>query len=159
MDIILLLASIIVCEFAGIIGSIFTAKSIPTWYKGLKKPSFNPPNWLFAPAWTTLYLLMGILLFLVLQEGLGNPQVQISLVVFAVQLVLNVSWSIIFFGRRSLKGGLATILVLWLAIFFSIISFLQVSVLAALLLVPYILWTSFATVLNYSVLKLNPDRK
>lgn len=96
-------------------------------------------------------------MFLVLQEGPGNPQVQISLVIFAIQLALNVAWSIIFFGRKSLRGGLAEILILWAAILALIIIFSQVSMLAALLLVPYLLWTSFATVLNYSILRLNPE--
>lgn len=122
-----------------------------------QKAVVNPPEWLFDPAWTALYLLMGVSLFLVLQEGPGNPQVQISLVIFAIQLALNVAWSIIFFGRKSLRGGLAEILILWAAILALIIIFSQVSMLAALLLVPYLLWTSFATVLNYSILRLNPE--
>lgn len=158
MDFLLLVACIFVCELAGIIGSVFTVKSIPIWYGGLKKPSFNPPDWLFGPAWTILYLLMGASAYLVLEAGLGNPGAQISLVVFGVQLALNVLWSIIFFARKSLKGGLAIILILWMAILLTIISFFQVSVLAAMLLVPYILWTSFATLLNYSIIKLNPEK-
>jgi len=158
LDILLLVACIAACEGAGILGSFSTVKAIPSWYRNLKKPSFNPPEWLFGPAWTTLYLLMGISLFLVLQEGFGQSWVQISLAIFATQLALNVAWSIIFFGRQSLKGAFIEILALWAAILASIISFTQVSTWAALLLVPYLLWTSFAAVLNYSLMKLNRNR-
>lgn len=158
MDILLLVVCILACEGAGILGSFSTVKSIPSWYRGLKKPSFNPPEWLFGPAWTTLYLLMGVSLFLVLQEGIGETLVQNSLVIFVVQLALNILWSIIFFGRKSLGGAFAEILLLWAAILATIMCFWSVSALAALLLVPYLLWTSFATLLNYSIMKLNQSR-
>jgi len=147
--------SILVCQAAGFIGSIFTAPAIPAWYKKLKKPSFAPPNKAFAPVWISLYTLMGISLYLVLRVGLGNPQVQLGLVIFCAQLALNVAWSYVFFGRRSIRGGLASIVALWVSILLAIISFLSVSTLAGLLLVPYIVWTSVATLLNYSIMKLN----
>jgi benzodiazapine receptor len=155
IEIVGLVLSVLVCQAAGFIGSIFTTPSIPTWYKKLKKPSFSPPNRVFAPAWITLYTLMGISLYLILREGLGSPQVQIGLGIFGIQLVLNVLWSFVFFGKKSILGGLVTIAVLWVAILLTIISFLNVSLLAGLLLVPYILWSSFAAILNYSILKLN----
>ena len=96
------IVSILACQFAGLIGSMFTMNAIPTWYAALNKPSFTPPNWLFAPAWTTLYLLMGIAAFLVWNKGLEKPGVKRSLAAFLVQLVLNTLWSILFFGMKSL---------------------------------------------------------
>jgi len=155
IEVVELVLSIAVCQVAGFIGSIFTTPSIPTWYKKLKKPSFSPPNKIFAPVWVTLYTLMGISLYLILREGLGNPQVQVGIVIFGIQLVLNVVWSFVFFGKKSLLGALVTIAVLWIAILLTIISFLNVSQLVGLLLVPYILWSSFAAILNYSILRLN----
>ncbi len=155
IEIVLLVLSILVCQVAGFIGSIFTIPSIPTWYKNLKKPSFAPPNRIFGPVWITLYLLMGISLYLILREGLGSPQVQLGMGIFGIQLVLNVLWSFVFFGKKSLLGGLVVIVGLWVAILLTIISFLSVSLLAGLMLVPYILWSSFAAILNYSILKLN----
>jgi len=155
VEIIKLIFSILVCQFAGFIGSFFTFPSIPTWYKNLKKPSFAPPNWVFAPVWVTLYTLMGISLFIVLRADLGNLSVQLALLIFGIQLALNVLWSFVFFRLRSLLGGLVTIAVLWIAIFLTILSFLNISLLAGLLLVPYIIWSSFAAFLNYSILVLN----
>ncbi|MFB0500395.1 MAG: TspO/MBR family protein, partial [Candidatus Hadarchaeaceae archaeon] len=137
IEIVLLVLSILVCQVAGFIGSIFTVPSIPTWYKNLKKPSFAPPNRIFGPVWITLYILMGISLYLVLREGLDNPQVQVGMGIFGIQLVLNVLWSFVFFGKKSLLGGLVAIVGLWVAILLTIISFLNVSLLAGLLLVPY----------------------
>jgi len=155
IEIVLLVLSILVCQVAGFIGSIFTVPSIPTWYKNLKKPSFAPPNRIFGPVWIILYILMGISLYLILREGLGNPQVQLGMGIFGIQLVLNVLWSFVFFGKKSLLGGLVAIAVIWIAILLTIISFLNVSLLAGLMLIPYILWSSFAAILNYSILKLN----
>lgn len=155
IEIVELVFSVLLCQTAGIVGSIFTVPSIPTWYRKLNKPSFAPPNRIFGPVWITLYTLMGVSLFLMLREGLGNPQVQLGVGIFGVQLVLNVIWSFVFFGRKSIFGGLVTIIVLWIAILLTIISFLNVSVLAGLLLVPYILWSSFAALLNYQILRLN----
>ena len=154
-EIIKLIFSILVCQFAGFIGSFFTFPSIPTWYKSLKKPSFSPPNWVFAPVWITLYTLMGISVFLVLRVDLSSQSVQFAILIFGIQLALNVLWSFVFFRLRLLLGGLVTIAFLWIAIFLTILSFLNISLLAALLLVPYILWSSFAAFLNYSILVLN----
>jgi benzodiazapine receptor len=150
-----LLFSIIACEFAGFIGSLFTTPSIPTWYASLNKPSFNPPNWLFAPVWTTLYAFMGVSLFLVWSKGLNNRRVKLALVVFIVQLILNVLWSMVFFGLRSLVGGEVVIGVLWITILFTVMRCLKVSKIAGLLLIPYIVWTSFAAILNTAILILN----
>jgi tryptophan-rich sensory protein len=155
IEIVELVLSILVCQIAGFVGSIFTVPSIPTWYRKLKKPSFAPPNRIFGPVWIILYTIMGVSLYLILREGLGNPQVQIGMGIFGIQLVLNVIWSFVFFEKKSIFGGLVTIIVLWIAILLTTISFINVSILAGLLLVPYILWSSFAAFLNYSILKLN----
>jgi tryptophan-rich sensory protein len=147
--------SIAVCELAGVVGSIFTVRKIPTWYAALKKPSFRPPNWLFGPVWTVLYLLMGIAAYLIWQEGSENSAVLNAMVVFGIQLVLNVLWSAVFFGLESPFGGLIVIAALWGAILLTIIRFLPVSVAAGLLLLPYIAWVSFAAVLNVAIYVLN----
>ena len=155
MDIIKLVISIVACEGAGGIGAIFTTPAIPTWYAGLKKPTFTPPNSVFGPIWITLYLLMGIAVFLVWREGLGQEGVTIAFVIFWAQLVLNILWSVIFFGLKSLFGGMVMILLLWIAILINIITFFGVSPLAGWLLIPYIIWVSIAANLNVQVWKLN----
>ncbi|KPQ41823.1 MAG: benzodiazepine receptor TspO [Candidatus Methanoperedens nitroreducens] len=100
-----LIVSITICLFAGFLGSFFTIPAIPTWYATLTKPSFAPPNWLFFPVWTTLFVMMGISLYLVWRRGLEGQQVKNALVIFAVQLILNVLWSAAFFGLRSPLSG------------------------------------------------------
>ena len=154
-DILKLVASIIICQLAGFIGSIFTRPSIPTWYASLEKPSFTPPNWLFAPVWTALFLLMGVSVFLVWRDRSGSQRGRIALTIFAIQLVLNMVWSIAFFGFRSPLAGLIVILVLWVAILSTILNFLKVSEIAGILLFPYILWVTFAAVLNASIFAMN----
>ena len=147
--------SIVICQSAGLIGSIFTRASIPTWYATLRKPSFTPPNWLFAPAWTALFVLMGVSAFLVWRNGLGDRKIRIALSAFAVQLVLNMLWSVAFFGLKSPLAGLIVIAILWAAILLTILNFLKVSLVAAILLMPYILWVTFAAVLNTSIFILS----
>ena len=150
-----LITSIIVCQLAGVLGSIFTRPSIPTWYATLKKPSFTPPDGVFSPVWVTLFVLMGIAAFLVWNKGLSDQRVKIALSIFVVQLILNFLWSVMFFGLRSPLVGLIEIVVLWVVILLSILYFLKVSNIAGILLVPYILWVSFAAVLNFSIWRLN----
>ncbi|MCX6843538.1 MAG: tryptophan-rich sensory protein [candidate division WOR-3 bacterium] len=140
---------------ASSIGSFATVRAIPTWYKGLAKPSFNPPNWLFGPAWTVLYLLMAVAAWLVWKQGVGAAGVKLALAVFLVQLILNALWSILFFGLRSPLAGMVDIVVLWLAILATVILFFRVSVPAGILLLPYIAWVSFAALLNAAILRLN----
>ncbi|MDW8114658.1 MAG: TspO/MBR family protein, partial [candidate division WOR-3 bacterium] len=111
-----LLISILICQGAGILGSIFTTPSIPTWYRQLIKPPFTPPNWLFAPAWTLLFLLMGISLYLVWEKGLKDKEVKKALLIFLIQLVLNILWSFIFFTLKSLLFAFIEIVILWIAI-------------------------------------------
>ena len=155
-DILKLVASIIACQCAGLIGSIFTIPSIPTWYASLQKPPFTPPNWLFAPAWITLYLLMGIAAFIIWRRGLDKPGIKTALIIFLVQLILNALWSVVFFGFKSPFSGVVVIVVLWIAILFTILKFFKISKAAGLLLLPYILWVTFAAALTISVWILNP---
>lgn len=150
-----LVISIIICLAAGFIGTFFTNPSIPTWYESLKKPSFNPPAWLFGPVWTALFILMGISLFLVWQKGLNYNGVKIALIVFGIQLILNILWSILFFGLRAPLVAFIEIIILWILILITILIFYPISKAAALLLLPYILWVSFASILNFFLWQLN----
>jgi translocator protein len=150
-----LVFSVLICQCAGAIGSMFTIPAIPQWYAFINKPSFNPPNWVFAPVWTILFSLMGIAAYLVWRKGLGAPGVKKALGIFLFQLALNSSWSVVFFGGRSILGGFAVIVILWIAILWTIKEFLPISRLAAALLVPYVLWVSFALVLNGAFVFLN----
>jgi tryptophan-rich sensory protein len=140
---------------AGIIGSFFTRQSVDTWYASLQKPSFSPPNWVFAPVWITLYFIMGISAFLVWQKGLKTQNVRTALLLFISQLIVNSMWSMVFFGRQSIAGGFVIIVILWMLILFTIIRFRSISMPATLLLIPYILWVSFAALLNFSILVMN----
>jgi tryptophan-rich sensory protein len=150
-----LVVSIVACLAAGAIGSVFTRSAIPTWYAALEKPFYTPPNWLFAPVWTLLYIMMGVAAFLVWRRGLGSRNVRIALIVFLVQLVLNALWSVVFFGLESPLFGLIVISVLWVAILATIIVFFRVSKVASVLMWPYLLWVSFAAVLNTTIWLLN----
>lgn len=150
-----LVAAILISELAGIIGSVFTFPSIQTWYATLSKPSFSPPNWVFGPVWTVLYFLMGISLYLVWQRGWKNKNVKIAVKIFAIQLILNSLWSILFFELHSPFYAFIEIILLWLAIVFTIYKFYRISKNAAYLLIPYLFWVSFAAFLNYFVLILN----
>jgi len=148
--------AIAIAELAGVIGSFFTANSVSTWYATqLVKPSWNPPSWVFGPVWITLYAMMGIAAYLVWSRGLERKEVKIALGVFGVQLVLNAIWSIIFFGIQSPGWAFVEIVFLWVAIVATIAVFARISKPAAWLLVPYILWVSFAGFLNYTIWDLN----
>lgn len=151
-----LILAIIICQLAGIIGAFFTTPSIPTWYASLTKPAFNPPNYVFGPVWTILYLLMGISLYFILQDSKKSREKKKGLIFFFLQLVLNSFWSIVFFGSQSILGGLIIILILWFLIFQTIIHFAKINKTSAYLLYPYLLWVSFATILNLSIYFLNP---
>lgn len=150
-----LVCSLFICEAAGIIGSFFTVSAIPVWYKTLNKPDFSPPNWVFGPVWTVLYLLMGISLYLVWQKGVKNKKPKGALTLFWVQLALNALWPVVFFGGRSPLGGLVIIGLLLAFILITIARFLPISKTAAMLLMPYLAWVSFATLLNFYIVKLN----
>ena len=153
-EILKLVTSLVICQLAGLIGSLFTRPAIPTWYQSLNKPSFAPPNWLFGPVWISLYLLMGISLFLVWRKS-GKAQVKTALFIFSLQLLFNAFWSIAFFGFRSPAFGLFIILLLWISLLLTIIIFARLSLAASILLWPYFLWTSFASWLNFSLWWLN----
>jgi tryptophan-rich sensory protein len=155
-DVLRLFISLAACFSAGLIGSVFTGTSIRSWYSLLQKPVFMPPAWLFAPVWFLLYILMGISAFLIWRKGIQNFQVRDSLVIFIIQLFLNILWSYAFFGLKSPLFGLIVIVPLWTAILITIINFYRISRTASLLLIPYILWVSFATVINFSIYILNP---
>lgn len=156
IDLIKLTASLGACYLAAFIGSIFTAPEISTWYATLAKPSFAPPDWVFGPVWTALYTMMGICAYIVWREGLSDPRVKAAMAVFAIQLAANASWSAAFFGLRSPLAGLAVILLLWTLIALNIQKFREVSRTAGLLLIPYILWVTFAMALNFAIWRLNP---
>jgi benzodiazapine receptor len=150
-----LVVSIILCQLAGFLGSLFTTPAIPTWYQTLHKPFFTPPNRIFSPVWISLFIFMGISLFYVWRRP-DHPQFKKALIFFFVQLILNVLWSAAFFGVRSPLLGLIDIVLLWIAILFTILTFFQVSRFAGVLLLPYLLWVSYATLLNFSLWVLNP---
>ena len=150
-----LTVSIIICELIGGLGAIFTMPAVRSWYMEINKPSFNPPNWIFGPVWTTLYLLMGIALFLVWKKGSKKKEVRNAAVVFFIQLIFNFLWSLVFFGTRSYLGGFLVIILLWLLILANIVMFYRISKPAGIILIPYILWVSFASVLNYYLYILN----
>lgn len=146
---------IILAQGAGVVGSLFTAPAIDGWYAALTKPEIAPPNWLFAPVWITLFMLMGIAAFLVWRRGATRTDVRVALSFFVLQLALNTLWSVIFFGFFSLGAALVEIALLWLAIAATIVTFAKVSKPAAWLLAPYLLWVSFAAYLNYALWTLN----
>ncbi|WP_135851990.1 TspO/MBR family protein [Halorussus salinus] len=150
----LLVGSVLVCQLAGIVPSILTADEVATWYPTLAKPAFTPPSWLFGPVWTTLYLLMGVALYLVWQSDEGRLRT-VALGVFGVQLVLNAAWTLTFFGAQAIFGGLVVILVLLATILATMAAFARIDRRATALLVPYLLWVGFATALNYELWRLN----
>jgi len=154
-DLRILIGLIILCESVGILGAVFTTPSIPTWYATLAKPVFSAPNWLFFPVWTTLYLLMGVSAYLIWTSGMKKIAINSALMIFALQLTLNLLWSIAFFAFHSLLGGFIVIVFLWFAIAINIVSFGRLSRNAALILSPYLLWVTFAAILNFAVLMLN----
>jgi tryptophan-rich sensory protein len=163
---------------AGVVGAFYTTPAIGFWYKSLKKPGFNPPNWIFAPVWTILFVLMGISLYLVWSDKFvvkneikfknrkpwnklsqkflsGKWQKANIIIIFATQFVLNVLWSIIFFGMHSPGAAFFELLMLWVSVIYTIVNFYRVSKTASLLLIPYILWISFAGILNLFIWIIN----
>ena len=150
-----LILSIGVCLGVGVIGSVFTAPAITSWYAFLNKPFFNPPNWIFGPVWTLLYILMGISFYLVLITRPKSNGYRQALQLFALQLVFNLLWSVIFFGLRNLLAAFLEIIILWIAILLTWQKFRKISRTAANLLIPYIGWVSFALLLNLAIAILN----
>jgi tryptophan-rich sensory protein len=150
-----LAAAIAIPQVSGGIGAIAVASSVKSWYRTIKKPSWNPPNWLFGPVWTVLYLLMGVASWLVWREREGNPEARGALNLYWAQLGLNALWTPLFFGFHRIGLAAAEIAVLWAAILATIARFYRIRPAAGLLLVPYQLWTTFAGVLNATVWRLN----
>lgn len=150
-DLPLILACILACEAAGIIGAVFTTPAIPNWYASLEKPWFNPPGFLFGPVWTALYVMMGVSLYFAIRARTNRR----SLYIFGLQLGLNTLWSIAFFGLESPGAAFIIIIALWFAIALTIREFREKSKNAALLLMPYLAWVSFASILNLFIWMLN----
>ena len=150
-----LFISIAIPLLVGAIAGFFTASGVDGWYAVANKPSFNPPNWLFAPVWTALYIMMGIALYLVWKSESDKAVKQTALTLFAVQLALNFLWSFIFFYAKQPGWAFVDIIAMWVMILLTIISFGKISSTAAWLMVPYICWVSFATLLNFYIWKLN----
>jgi len=146
--------SIITCELAGIVGSFFTISSVKTWYVGIIKPVFNPPNWIFGPVWTILFVLMGISLWIIWTSK-ESKEKRRGLILFFIQLGLNVLWSVLFFGLHLLLLSFVEIILLWIFILLTILEFKKISKNASYLLWPYIIWVSFAAILNLSIWILN----
>lgn len=149
-----LIASFLIPLTLGAIAGRFTSQSVAGWYIMLTRPSFSPPNWIFGPVWTVLYILMGISLFLVWKEDPGRQR-NVALIVFMVQLLLNFAWSFIFFQQKMIGWAFIDIIFLWLSIALMLSVFYKVRPLAAYLNIPYLLWVSFATVLNGAYYFLN----
>ena len=150
-----LIISIAIPVAVGAISGLFTTAEIPGWYQTINKPVWNPPSWIFAPVWTTLYVLMGIALFLVWKSDADPIVKKTAITLFAVQLVFNFFWSFIFFNQHQIGWALVEITAMWIFILLTIFAFAPVNKIAAWLLVPYISWVSFATILNYTIWRLN----
>lgn len=149
-----LLLSIGITLLIGMIGGLVTATSVGTWYVELSKPDWNPPGWIFGPVWTSLYILMGIAAFLVWKQGSKKP-IKKAMWFYGIQLVLNMLWSILFFGLQNPQMAFFEIIVLLIMIIFTTLQFLKINKRAAILMIPYIAWVSFATLLNFTIWQLN----
>ena len=150
-----LIIAIIIPVAIGAASGFFTSSEIPGWYQTINKPTWNPPSWLFGPVWTTLYVMMGIALFLIWKYDASQSVKKTAIILFAVQLVLNFFWSFIFFNQHQIGWAVVEIITMWVFILLTIFAFAPISKIAAWLLVPYISWVSFATILNYTIWQLN----
>ena len=154
-DALKLFFSVALVLMIGFAGSFFTSSSVDSWYQTINKPSFNPPNWIFGPVWTILYILIGISFYLVWNSNKTEKLKTKTYLIFSIQLFLNFLWSVLFFGKNLIGIAFIEIVLLWLAILFNIIYAYKISKPAGLLLIPYILWVSFATLLNFTIMMLN----
>ena len=150
-----LIISLALPQLAGTVGSFFTTPAISTWYTTLQRPSFSPPNWLFGPVWIMLYILMGISVYLIWQKVEQNKIARGALWLFWIHLFFNAIWSVIFFGLQNPGLAFINIIIIWLLIIALMIKFWKISRWASYLLIPYLLWVSFASVLNYFIWYLN----
>ncbi len=145
---------VIICLSVGVLGSVFTAKSVRTWYQGLEKPSWNPPDRVFGPVWTVLYLAMAVAAWLVWRRY-GIHGASVPLILFAVQLALNLAWSVLFFGMRMPGPAFGEIILLWCAILATLIAFWRLLPAAGWLMLPYLLWVTYAVTLNFGIWRMN----
>ena len=150
-----LIIAIAIPLLVGAVSGYFTATSVNGWFTTINKPSFNPPNGVFAPVWTTLYVFMGVASFLVWRSSTDSAVKRMAMTLYGLQLLLNFLWSFIFFGAHELGWALFDITLLWAMILLTIIWFRKISTSAAWLLVPYLCWVSFAAILNFAIWKLN----
>src|SRR3990167_6152040 len=150
-----LLLSLGVCLAAGVAGSLYTAQSVSWWYPLLNKPAITPPAWVFGPVWTFLFILMGYSLYLVWNKGLKKKGVTDAVALFGVQLILNVAWSYLFFGLRNPLLAFFEIIVLWAVLLLTYIKFHKIEANAGHLLLPYLIWTGYAGVLNFLIVLMN----
>ncbi|SIS56167.1 TspO/MBR family protein [Belliella pelovolcani] len=148
-----LVIAILIPQVSGVLGALVTVSSVGSWYQTINKPSFNPPSWIFGPVWTSLYIMIGISLYLIWKSN--HPFKKKAMWLFGIQMVLNTLWSPAFFGLESPLLGLIVIIPLWVSILACIKVFKPISNLAAYLFIPYFLWVSFATLLNASIWYLN----
>jgi benzodiazapine receptor len=149
-----LLPFVVVCLAVAGIGALFTNSSVKTWYPQLHRPEWTPPNWIFGPVWTTLYLMMAFSAWLI-WRGSSWSAARFALLLFAIQLVLNMLWSAVFFGMRRIGAAFAEILLLWMMIIATTVAFYSLSLLAAWLLIPYIAWVGLASYLNFRIWQMN----
>ena len=143
---------ILLCQAAGAVGALTTDTGSSPWYQSLQKPSFNPPGWVFGPVWGLLYTLMGIALYLLIRQW---PQSRMAVVLFAIQLLLNAAWTPVFFGAHQIGAAMIILIAMWIAIVATMVASWSVSPAATWLLLPYLLWVSFAGVLNGAIWRLN----
>ena len=148
------LISILLPVSLGAIAGMFTSQSVPEWYATLNRPSFNPPNWIFGPVWTTLYILMGISFFLIWKQEASKERNR-AILFFMLQLLLNFAWSFIFFYFNMIGLALVEIVLLWISIVLMLVVFYKIKPIASYINIPYLLWVTFATVLNASYYILN----
>lgn len=147
---------IAICMLFAFAGSLFTPVAGSWYYTTLIRPSWNPPDWLFPPVWTLLFVLMGLAVSMVIGAGMEKKEARNGVFLFGLQLFLNLGWSALFFGMRSPMAGFVDILLLWLCIVATMAAFARVSLPATLLMVPYLCWVSFASYLNFTIVRLNP---
>jgi tryptophan-rich sensory protein len=149
-----LTVSILIPLLIGLAGSFFTSSSVSTWYTTIQKPSFNPPNWIFGPVWTLLYIMIGLSFYFIWVK-LSAAEFKLQFVVYSFQLLLNFLWSVLFFGLRNPLLSFIEIVLLWLSILYLVLSFYKLSAISSFLLIPYLLWVTFASILNLSIVILN----
>lgn len=154
-DVLALVGLLLLVYAVAAVGGLLTARSVGDWYKSLNKPWWTPPSWVFGPAWTLLYTLMAIAVWLIWRRG-GETAVTLPLALWAVQLALNLAWSAVFFYARQPAWAMADIVLLWLAIAATMVTFWRVTPVAGWLLLPYLLWVTYASTLNWGIWRMNP---